>query len=213
MELEQKLILLSVMALPFLLAVTLHEAGHALSAHLLGDPTPRSQNRLSLNPLRHIDPFGTVVIPLLALFSGIPFLIGYAKPVIINPDNFSNQKRDMIIVSLAGPAGNLIVGLFCAAMARMALASGFGPNDWLVLTMEVGILLNALFMVFNLLPIPPLDGSKVAAAFMSPDMQARYESIAPYGFFILIGLIMVAREVVLVPTYYVAGGMSALFGL
>ncbi len=210
---EQIIQTISVMALPFLLAVTLHEAGHAFSAHYLGDASQRMSGRLSLNPLVHIDPVGTVVIPLVAVIFQFPFLIGYAKPVLIQPRYFKKYKRDMILVALAGPAGNLVVAIFCAYMLRFAIGFGATNQDWLFQTMQWGVYLNCLFMVFNLLPIPPLDGSAVLEQFLPPDTARAYRSVAPYGFFILMGLIFLARDIIVVPTLYSAGLIFWLIGV
>lgn len=211
--LASKLTLISIMALPFLLAVTLHEAGHAYAASALGDNTAKSQGRLSLNPLVHIDPLGTVVIPLAAVLLGVPFLIGYAKPVPIQPRYFKQYKRDMILVALAGPAGNVIVAVLCGIALVLALNMGMSNNDWLVQTAEMGIFLNCLFMVFNLLPIPPLDGAAVVEQFLPHEMAQSYRSIAPFGFLILMGIIIVAKEIILVPTIYATRFIAALVGV
>ncbi|WP_286828438.1 MULTISPECIES: site-2 protease family protein [Kordiimonas] len=205
--------LLTVMALPFLLAVTLHEAGHALAAYRLGDPTAKLEGRLSLNPAVHIDPVGTIVIPLVAILANFPFLIGYAKPVMIQPRYFKNMRRDMVIVALAGPLGNLLVAIFFAIVLKVAISSGASPEGWLFQTAVWGVRLNCLFMVFNLLPIPPLDGAGVVEQFLPHDMAQSYRSIAPFGFFILMGIILVAQEVITVPTMLAAEGVLTLVGL
>ncbi|GHF25986.1 peptidase M48 [Kordiimonas sediminis] len=212
-SLDASLYLLSVMALPFLLAVTLHEAGHAFAAYYFGDNTAKADGRLSLNPLVHIDPFGTIALPAIAIFFGIPFLIGYAKPVMINPRNFGNYKRDMVLTALAGPAGNLIVAIFCAYVLRFAIGAGVTEEDWLYNTMFYGIFLNCLFMIFNLLPIPPLDGAGVVEQFLPSEMAAAYRSVAPFGFFILMGIIILAKEIVLVPTLFMVELVVFLVGV
>lgn len=201
-----KIYLISIMALPFLLAVTLHEAGHAYAATAFGDSTPKLDGRLSLNPLVHMDPLGTVAIPLLAVLTGFPFLIGYAKPVMIQPANFrGNRRKAMILTALAGPAGNLVVAVFCAYVLRIVIGFGATGNDWIVNTMYYGIFMNCLFMVFNLLPIPPLDGGGIVEQLLPDDLARRYRSIAPYGFFILIAIIMLAKEIIIVPTMFMTG--------
>lgn len=201
-----KFYLLSIMALPFLLAVTLHEAGHAYAATAFGDSTPKLDGRLSLNPLVHMDPLGTVAIPLLAIFTGFPFLIGYAKPVMIQPGNFQgNRRKAMILVALAGPAGNLVVAVFCAYVLRFVIGMGATGEDWIVNTMYYGIFMNCLFMVFNLLPIPPLDGGGVVEQLLPYELAQKYRSIAPYGFFILIAIIVLARDIIIVPTMFMTG--------
>lgn len=212
-DFAQQLQLLSIMALPFLMAVTLHEAGHAFVANGLGDPTPKIQGRLSLNPLTHIDPFGTIFLPIMALMAGAPFMIGYAKPVLIEPRYFKKYRRDMILVALAGPFGNFLVAVFFAYILRFAPQFGFGENDWLTQTAQLGVLLNCLFMVFNLLPIPPLDGSKVIMMFMPQNIAQAYERIAPFGFFILIAILLMASEVIVVPTLYAASMIAWMVGV
>ena len=211
--LSESLHLLSLMALPFLLAVTLHEAGHAFAAHYLGDRSQIHEGRLSLNPLAHIDPFGTVAIPLIAVLTGFPFLIGYAKPVLIEPRYFRKMRRDMVLVALAGPLGNLLVAIFCAYMVRFSLHLGADGGDWIVNTMLYGIFMNCLFMVFNLLPIPPLDGAGIIEQFMPYEAAQRYRRIAPFGFMILMLVIIFANWIVLAPTMLIAGTIAALVGV
>ncbi|WP_374764023.1 site-2 protease family protein [Yunchengibacter salinarum] len=212
-SLSESLTLLSVMALPFMFAVTLHEAGHAYAANALGDITPKSQGRLSLNPFRHFDPVGTVLIPMAAVLFAMPFLIGYAKPVMIRPEHFKNKRRDMIAVALAGPLMNLLLAVAFAYAIRFALWGGAAGDGWLVTTAVYGVFMNCLFMVFNLLPIPPLDGSGVVAEFLPEPARSRYLSVAPFGFFILIGLILLAKEVVLGPTLFFFETINALVGV
>lgn len=212
-DLSQSLLLISVMALPFLLAITLHEAGHAFAAHFLGDTSQRSSSRLSFNPLVHLDPVGSVAIPLVAIFTGFPFLIGYAKPVMIQPRWFKNMRRDMILVALAGPAGNFVVAIFCAYVMRFALAYGADGNDWLVQTMFYGVFLNCLFMVFNLLPIPPLDGGGVIEQLLPYEVAQKYRSIAPFGFVILMMIVVFAKPVILVPTNFFSLLVMELVGV
>lgn len=211
--LADKIYLLSIMALPFLLAVTLHEAGHAYAAYALGDNTAKSQGRLSLNPLVHIDPLGTVVIPLVAVMASLPFLIGYAKPVMIQPRYFKKMRRDMIIVALAGPMGNLVVAIFCAYVLRFSIGFGAGGNDWITNTMYYGIFMNCLFMVFNLLPIPPLDGGGIVEQLLPYEAAKSYRSIAPYGFFILMGIILLAKNIILVPTLFMTDLVVSMVGV
>lgn len=212
-DLSQSLFLISVMALPFLLAITLHEAGHAFAAHYLGDASQRTSGRLSLNPLVHLDPVGSVVIPLLAIFTGFPFLIGYAKPVMIQPRYFTKMKRDMIFVAFAGPLGNLLVAILCAYIVRIAVNAGANSNDWIVQTMYFGIFMNCLFMVFNLLPIPPLDGGGIVEQLLPEALAENYRKIAPYGFVLLIVIIVFAKPVIVVPTYFMSNLIAGLVGV
>lgn len=172
-------ILFSFIAL--ILAITIHEFAHALTADRLGDPTPRSNGRLTLNPKSHIDPIGTILLPLLGALSGLP-VIGWAKPVPIDPYNLSNPKRDELIISLAGPASNLLIAI------TFAILSQFLPiNSFLVYMI---IVINVSLAIFNLLPIPPLDGSKILLNLL-PEKQSYewQEALEKYGYILLLALI------------------------
>lgn len=181
---------LPVVVIPLLLAITLHEAGHAWVANKLGDSTARLQGRVSFNPLVHIDPFGTVLLPLMLLISGAPFLFGYAKPVPVDYRNLNNPRRDMIFVALAGPVANIIL-VICASLLLHIV--GFLPEvagNWLVANIFFAVKINAILAVFNMLPIPPLDGGRVAVGIL-PDIIARpLARLEPYGMFIIIGLFL-----------------------
>lgn len=170
--------------IPFLcliVAITIHEFSHALAADKLGDPTPRSFGRLSLNPLVHADPFGTFLLPLMSAFTGIP-TIGWAKPVPIDPFNFRHPKRDEIIVSLAGPLSNLSLALICSLSIRFV-----SPLSFLGSVLSYLILINISLFVFNLLPIPPLDGSKVFLNLLSPQSYVKWsEAFDRYGIVLLL---------------------------
>ncbi len=182
--------LLPVIVIPLLLAITLHEAAHAWVAHKLGDNTAKLLGRVSFNPFVHIDTFGTVLLPLMLLVSGAPFLFGYAKPVPVNFMRLHNPRRDMIFVALAGPLANIIL-VICAALLLHIV--GFLPEvagNWLVGNIIFAIKINAILAAFNMLPIPPLDGGRVAVGVL-PDIIARPLSrIEPYGMFIIIGLFL-----------------------
>lgn len=170
--------------IPFLcliIAITIHEFFHALAADKLGDPTPRSFGRLSLNPLAHADPFGTFLLPLMSAFTGIP-TIGWAKPVPIDPFNFQHPKKDEIIVSLAGPLSNLSLTLICSFLVRFFPPLSLAGNIFFYL-----ILINVSLFIFNLLPIPPLDGSKVFLNLLSPQSYAKWsETFDHYGIVLLL---------------------------
>lgn len=174
-----------------LLALTVHECAHAWTADRLGDPTARFLGRVSLNPLVHIDIFGTVLFPIMAFLTGIP-LIGWAKPVPVNLRLLHRSSRDNVFVSLAGPISNLLLGLFFfGLLLAMRLAGAFQLQSWLkplLLIFVNGMYINVLLAVFNLVPIPPLDGSHVLEYFLPYNFRQTWEQIKPYGFLIIIAL-------------------------
>jgi len=178
-----------------LLALTVHESAHAWTADRFGDPTARFMGRVSLNPLVHVDLFGTVVFPILAFLTAFP-MIGWAKPVPVNPRQLRNPSRDGMIISLAGPASNVLLAiLFFALYAAFRLSGVFGLvpplfREPLFNIFLYGTLLNALLALFNLLPVPPLDGSHVVEHFLPYSWRQAYEAIRPYSFFLLLGLFM-----------------------
>jgi Zn-dependent protease len=177
---------------PVLLAVTLHEVAHGWVALRLGDPTAQSLGRLSLNPIRHIDPVGTVLVPLLLYFSGTGLLFGWAKPVPVDYRRLHNPQRDMALVSLAGPGANIIMAIIWALLLGLARALS-ESQPWLAVPLfymsSTGILINVVLAVLNMLPIPPLDGSKVLAGFLPVNMALALLRMERYSFIIFIGLI------------------------
>jgi Zn-dependent protease len=175
-----------------LFSLSVHESAHAWTALQEGDPTAQSLGRISLNPLRHIDPIGTVVLPLLMIFTGVP-LLGWAKPTPVNPRFFKDLKRGQIIVSGAGPTSNLMLAvLFTAALfLAFRVVPDPAPGNPLFLFLEIGVSLNVLLAVFNMVPLPPLDGSHILQWVLPNGLGHRYvRAIAPYGGFILLGLVM-----------------------
>jgi Zn-dependent protease len=179
-------------ALPVLLAITVHEAAHGYAARYFGDPTAALLGRLTLNPLKHIDPLGTILIPLLLFFaSSGNFLFGYAKPVPVNTRQLNNPQRDMIWVALAGPMSNLAQALLWG-MLWLLLQSGGLLQDSLFLPnmAQAGMIVNMVLWALNLFPLPPLDGGRVLQALL-PGPQAQWLSrIEPYGFFIVLALVL-----------------------
>lgn len=189
---------IAVMALPLVFAIVLHEVAHGWVADKLGDHTARDMGRLTLNPIPHIDLFGTIIMPiLLFVITSGRFVFGSAKPVPINPYNFKNPKKDMALSSLAGPAANLVMALVFTFLLRIVIAGleGKVPRfywDWLIIPLSYmlvyGIIINVVLAVLNLIPIPPLDGSRVVYWLLPDKQAASYYRLEPYGMFIILAL-------------------------
>jgi Zn-dependent protease len=181
-------------ALPVLLSITLHEAAHAYVANLCGDSTAKMFGRLSLNPIRHVDLVGTLLIPLtIGVLTHFNFVIGYAKPVPINWNQLRNPRRDITLVALAGPFSNLLMAILWAACFKISTymhpeASMLGL--FLLFSARAGMIINLVLAVLNLLPIPPLDGSRVVSSLLPAKKAMIYERLEPYGFYILILLVL-----------------------
>jgi Zn-dependent protease len=185
---------IAIYALPVIFAITLHEAAHAYAAKYFGDHTAYSQGRVSLNPIRHIDPIGTVVLPLILLaiskVVGGGFIFGWAKPVPVNFGNLRNPKRDMLWVAAAGPGANLVMAIFWALMVRFSFTDALGALSLpLALMGAAGVIVNAIFMVLNLLPIPPLDGGRIVVSLLPHRQAYLFSRIEPYGFIIILALL------------------------
>lgn len=180
----------AVYALPVIFAITMHGAAQAFAAKFFGDTTAYSQGRMTVNPLVHIDPFGTIVIPILMfLASGGNFLFGYAKPVPIDFGQLRNPKRDMAWVSLAGPAANLFMALLWMIFALLLANFSVGESFFYQMA-KAGILTNLVLFAFNLFPVPPLDGGRIVVSLLPHKLAYKFAQIEPYGFFIVMGLMV-----------------------
>ena len=186
---------ITVYAIPLLFAITLHEAAHAFAARYFGDNTAYMMGRMTLNPIKHIDPVWTIAVPLFLVIIGSPFVFGAAKPVPVNFGALRNPKRDSIWVALAGPAANLAMMVMWAIIGKITIISGAqagapGPLNYIAMVAGAGILVNALLMVFNMFPELPLDGGRVIAGLLPNKWAFQYSRLEPYGMFILIALMI-----------------------
>ncbi len=189
-------ILVATVAIPLIFAITVHEVAHGWAALHLGDPTAKYAGRLTLNPIKHIDPLGTIIVPfvMVVVSSGMgaaPFVFGWAKPVPVVFHNLRNPRRDMILVAAAGPAVNLVMAFGWALLLSQRIA--YDPSldlggDFIVQMCWFGVVINVLLAVLNMLPIPPLDGGRVLAGLLPPRLARALQYVEPFGFFILIAL-------------------------
>ncbi|HNV88631.1 MAG TPA: site-2 protease family protein [Methylotenera sp.] len=177
-----------VYALPILFAITVHEAAHGYVAKYFGDLTADRMGRISLNPLKHIDPFGTILLPALTVMLG-GILFGWAKPVPVNFANLRNPKKDMLWVAAAGPAANFVMAIFWALMIKLSIDMPETIAYPLALMGNAGVTINIVLMVLNLLPLPPLDGGRIAVSLLPHDLAQPFAQIERYGFIILIALL------------------------
>ena len=194
---------IAIWALPVLAAIVFHEIAHGWVAYRLGDPTAAKLGRLTLNPLAHIDLFGSILVPLMLIVANSPFVFGYAKPVPVNYANLRNPKRDMIWVAAAGPVTNLLLALVCTILWRSLITLTGGESARvlspsyattfltpIVLMAQTGILINISLAVFNAFPLPPLDGGRVLIGLLPEGLSRTVARIEPFGFVILIILLM-----------------------
>jgi Zn-dependent protease len=202
-----------VYALPVLFAITVHEASHGYVARHFGDPTAYILGRVTLNPVKHIDPFGTVLMPLILLFStaalpGGPFLLGYAKPVPVNFGQLRHPKRDMIWVAIAGPVSNFIQALLWGLLLVALVAFGIEERFFIAMA-RAGIQVNLVIAVFNLFPLPPLDGGRVLVGMLPARPAYQLARVEPFGFFIVLALLIPG----ILNTWWMAPLMGACYSL
>lgn len=183
-------------------SLTFHEAAHAWAATLLGDPTARLLGRLSLNPAVHIDPIGTIVFPLIAMMTGVP-LLGWAKPVPVDMRNLRHPRRDFAVVALAGPVSNVILAIVIAVLINVLVGAGMDLRDAVGRALFQAVLLNVVLAVFNMVPIPPLDGGNVLIGLLPGPLADMVEKLRPWGFLLIYALLLTGvLSAVMRPVYY-----------
>jgi Zn-dependent protease len=185
------LYLVSIWALPAIVAITFHEAAHGFAARLLGDDTAWRLGRVTFNPLKHIDPIGTILLPAVLLLLRSPFLFGYAKPVPVNFRALRNPRRDMVLVAAAGPVVNIVLAVIAAMLFRIV---GYLPDtaaQWAAENLRNALIINVVLAVFNLLPLPPLDGGRIAVGLLPDGLALPLARLEPYGIMILIGVLFI----------------------
>lgn len=177
--------------LPLVFAITFHEAAHGFVAHRLGDDTAWKLGRVTFNPLKHIDPFGTIVLPAILLLSHAPFLFGYAKPVPVNFRALRHPRTDMVLVAAAGPATNILLATAAAAAFHLVGILPEPAAQWTFDNLKNALVINVVLAIFNLIPIPPLDGGRIAVGLLPNALARPLSRLEPYGMLILIGLLIV----------------------
>ncbi len=215
MDFEKIIYTTAVWIIPVVFAITVHEVAHGWVANKLGDKTAKMMGRLTLNPIKHIDPIGTIVVPLVMVFLA-GFAFGWAKPVPVSPVNFKNPRKDMAIVAAAGPLSNVAMAIMWVIFIKAVsmTVSDLNIAKGLMQMGQAGIIINLVLFVFNLFPIPPLDGSKVLSGFLPHSASLFMDKLEPYGFFIVIGLLyfgvlgMVMNPII---NYFMGSIQSLLF--
>jgi Zn-dependent protease len=194
---------ISTFILPILIAVTLHEAAHGYAALRYGDDTAKQAGRLSLNPLRHVDGFGTILLPGMLALANSPVVLGYAKPVPVRFDRLNNPRRDMMLVAMAGPGMNIALLILSALLINLLPFLPSEAAKWLLLNLQFSIVINAVLAVFNMLPVPPLDGSKVMAGLLPPALGKRYVALERYGILIVLGILLLPHLIDSLTGYWI----------
>jgi len=190
MQLDTFLGTASVWVLPVVLAITLHEAAHGFVAHRLGDDTAYRLGRVTLNPLKHIDPVGTILMPAILLLLRAPFLFGYAKPVPVNFNALRNPRRDMVLVALAGPVTNIVLATVAAALFHLVPHLSGNAAQWVAQNLKNALIINVVLAVFNMLPVLPLDGGRVVVGLLPNVLAVPFARLEPFGMMILIALLL-----------------------